>query len=202
MSGQRSWMGMNCSLSLPAWELEAIDEGTKHVTDNRMWFLEMVEENGRNMVNCQCREGLGAYLGGHFCGELLQRWTMWGSPRCVEGWRTALQARPARLLPGDVLMDTLAGLIPGWIIPFTHIVVVRLLVVHGFSLAPLILAAPFVRRKCRKIILQPVECFRGVLAGPLLCSCSVQKLIPGSLKNGFWCWAKVTERGGCTWFSR
>lgn len=43
-------MGMNCSLSLPASELEAINEGTKHITDNRMRFLEMVEENGRNKV--------------------------------------------------------------------------------------------------------------------------------------------------------
>lgn len=47
--------------------------------------------------------------------------------------------------------------------------------VHGFNLAPLILVAPLMRRKHRKIVLQPVECFRGVLAVPLLC-CSVQKV--------------------------
>lgn len=48
MPGQRNWIGMDCSLLLPAQELEAIDEGTKCTTDNRMRFLEIVEECGRN----------------------------------------------------------------------------------------------------------------------------------------------------------
>ena len=29
MTGQRNWTGMNCSLSLPAWELEAVNEGAR-----------------------------------------------------------------------------------------------------------------------------------------------------------------------------
>lgn len=38
---------MNYSLSLPAWELKATNEGTDYATD-RMCFLKRVEECGRN----------------------------------------------------------------------------------------------------------------------------------------------------------
>lgn len=141
----------------------------------------MVEENGRNQVNCRCRGGPGCILRRTFLwrvtieiNRVRQSWLCGRVKSCTAG--SACSALPRGRADGhsrrpDTRLD-----------PFTQIVVVRLLVVHGFCLA-----APFMRRKCRKIILQPVECFRGVLAGPLLCSCSVQKLIPGSLKNGFWC---------------
>lgn len=74
------------------------------------------------------------------------------------------------------------------IISSVQVIADRVLVV-GSQLQPVSVASSctFVGGKSGKFILWLTECFKGGPADHLVCSCYVQKVVPGGLKNSLLC---------------